>query len=122
MRELKPNEYVVFNINGKEYKAGRCEVVWSRRQNAFWITDENEQRIYSNDVRTKESKKARKNNAPMVNISDDIMTQTEKAYGLFDGTNNAVVKENRVVYYKWIAKSICEVKDGKVYAPVWAVK
>ena len=122
MRELKSNEYVVFIINGKEYKASNFEAVWSRKANAFWITDSNGEQIYSNDVRTKEPRKAKKNNAPMVDISNEIMTQTDKAYGLFDGTNNAVVKENRVIYYKWIAKSICERKDGKVYAPIWAVK
>lgn len=121
-RELQRNEFVVFVINGKEHKAGHLEVSWSGKRNAFWILDENNEKVYSNDVRTIAKKKAAKNNAPMVDISDEIMTSTEKAYGLFDGTNGAHVKENRVIYYKWVAKSLCEKRDGRVFAPVWAIR
>ena len=117
--ELNRNEYVVFNIEGKEYKAGHLEAVWSRKEKAFWILGDNGEKIYSTDVRVKE-KKASKSNAPMVEI--EPATSTEKAYGIADGTNGSVVKGNIKVYYKWVAKSICKVEDGKIYAPIWAVK
>lgn len=121
-RELERNEYVVFDIDGKERKAGWLEARWSRKQNAFWITDDNDERIYSNDVREKAPRKKTKksNNAPMVEIHPD--TSTEKAYGIVDGTNGCVTKQNMKVYYKWVAKSVCKVEDGKIYAPIWAVK
>lgn len=123
-KELESNEYVVFVIDGKEYKAGVLEVVWSGKNKAFYVIDDNGHRVYSNDVRQKAPKRkhAKATNVPTVEITNDIMTQTEKAYGVFDGTNNAVVKGNVKVYYKWIAKSVCEEKDGRIYAPIWAVR
>lgn len=121
-RELEEREYVVFVENGKERKAGWLEARWNRKEQAWWVTDDNGERIFSNDVREKAPKKKSKraNNAPMIEIHP--CTSTEKAYGIFDGTNGCVTKQNMKIYYKWIAKSICEVRDGKVYAPIWAVK
>lgn len=121
-RELESNEYVVFFINGKEYKAGWLEARWNRKEHAWWVTDDNNERVFSNDVRVKAPRKKSKksNKAPMIEIHPD--TSTEKAYGIFDGTNGCVTKQNMKVYYKWVAKSICKVEDGKIYAPIWAVK
>lgn len=121
-RELERNEYVVFNVRGEDVKEGYLAARWSRKEQAWkhW-DDEEECWVLSNDVREKpQRKKAKNNNAPMVEIHPD--TSTEKAYGIFDGTNGCVTKQNMKVYYKWVAKSICEVRDGKVYAPIWALK
>lgn len=118
--ELKSNEYVVFTVNGKEYKAGHLEAVWSRKQKAFWILDDNGEKVFSTDVRTKEKKTRKATDCKMVEIVPD--TATEKAYGIVDGTNGSVVKGNIRVYYKWIAKSICKEENGKIYAPVWALR
>lgn len=117
--ELGRNEYVVFEIDGKEYKANHLEVVWGRKEQAWWILDDNNEKVFSNDVRTKAPRK-NSNNAPMVEIHPD--TSTEKAYGIIIGTNRSVVKSNFKVYYKWIAKSVCKKENGRIYAPIWAVK
>lgn len=121
--ELEKDEYVVFNVRGKEVKEGWLEARWSRRENAFKHWDEEEGGwIFSNDVRNKPPRKKtkRSDNAPMVEIFPE--TSTEKAYGILDGTNGCVTKQNMKVYYKWVAKSICKVEGGRIYAPIWAVK
>lgn len=118
--ELKKNEYVVFNINGKEYKAGWLEAVWNSKYEAFWITDDDGNRIFSNDVRVKAPRKKSSGKAPMVEINPDV--STEKAYGIIEGTNGCITPQNMKVFYKWIAKSICEERDGKIYAPIWAMR
>lgn len=46
--------------------------------------------------------------------------ETEKAYAVFAGDNGYITPEKHKDFYKFYAKSICVVENGKVYAPIWA--
>lgn len=46
---------------------------------------------------------------------------SEKAYKVYAGNDG--YGRSRTIYYIWIAKSMCYVdEDGRIFAPVWAVR
>lgn len=128
---------VVFNDNGIIRKLSACEVsMWSNKMQAWtalsiddngnYREDENGMpiKIYSTEV----IDKPKRNKKPFVptleNCTVEIRPEfkTEKAYALFDGTDGHVGRHVKT-YYKYVAKSVCYVDDnGKIFAPVWAVK
>ena len=129
---LGKNEYVLFE-NGK--KEGSSEVRYSFKKQAFYteLTDKNGEiirdedghpvRIYSNNVQKKEKAKRGKFTPSAEKCTVQIFPEfeTEKAYAIFSGTNGLV--KNVKVYYSYIAKSICWIdENGKIFAPVWAIK
>lgn len=120
--QLKSNQYVVFEDGHKE---GYLEARWSERNQAFYSfieTEDGNKKIFSTDIREKEPRKKRTttNNAPMREIHP--CGETEKAYVVCTGTNGKVSRGNIKYYYEYVAKSICKVEDGKVFAPIWAIK
>jgi len=48
--------------------------------------------------------------------------ETEKAFAILTGSNGCITSNNQKDFYTYIAKSICIEKDGKIYAPIWAIK
>ena len=46
--------------------------------------------------------------------------ETAKAYAVYAGDNGKIT--NPIVFYEFVAKSICYVEDGEVYAPAWATR
>ena len=117
--ELNKNQVVVFEDGHKE---GYLEARWSERAKAFYSFNEDGEKIYSVDIRekaTREKRAGQTSKSQMVEIYP--VCETEKAYGLYDGTNGCITRGNIKVFYKWVAKSLCTVEDGKVLAPYWAV-
>lgn len=51
-----------------------------------------------------------------------VIKETEKAYGCDAGGVQSSVRGKGCCFVEWIAKSICYVEDGKVYAPIWATR
>lgn len=115
--ELNKNQYVVFE-NG--HKEGYLEARWSDKFNAFYSYTDDNRRIYSNNVITVQSKKSNrsKKSGPMKEIFPSF--ETEKAYAVIDGDNGMVSRGNTKTFYKFYAKSICTIKNGKIFAPIWA--
>lgn len=117
--QLKSNQYVVF---GDGHTEGWLEARWSERSQAFYSFSEDGEKIFSTDIREKAPRKKRTatNNAPMKEIHP--CGETEKAYIVCTGTNGYVSRGKVKYYYDYVAKSICKVEDGKVFAPIWAIK
>lgn len=118
-QELEKNEYVLFP-NGT--KAGYLETRYDTVAKAFFIYDDTGEKLYSNDVHTKPIRK-RVNTKKQTDISKmkeiHPLAETEKAYRVEDGSNGLIGKGCKV-YYKYYAKSICVIDNGKIYAPIWA--
>lgn len=125
--ELSRNQLVVFEDGHTE---GYLEAKWSEKYQAFYsiktVVDEEgyteKVKIFSNTIIDKPARKrAYKKQTDISKMKEiEVAFETEKAYAVFDGTNGAVCKCNMKTFYKFYAKSICVVCDGKVYAPVWA--
>jgi len=123
--ELKKNQYVVFSDGHKE---GYLEAQWSEKAQAFYsvITIDvdgykERKKIYSTDIRTKEARKSGNiSKSKMIVIYPDF--ETEKAFAILTGSNGCITSNNQKDFYTYIAKSICIEKDGKIYAPIWAIK
>ena len=47
--------------------------------------------------------------------------EMEKAYAVSSGSNGKGGRSARE-YYQFVAKSICYIEDGKVFAPSWATR
>ena len=127
--ELKSNQYVVFrDVDGTEFREGYLEARWSDAFGKFYSftrtgeRDDNGRpvRLFSEDVVSKESKPRKQSKQAMVEIQ--VAFETEKAFAYEAGGNGCVSKGNRREFYEFVAKSLCEVRDGKIYAPAWAVK
>ena len=124
--ELTKNQVVVFE-NGE--RQGYLEARWSERDQAFYtfIYDEDaphgKRRIYSTTIEEKPARKSRKfvPSAATCTVRLNVDGETEKAYKVCVGTNGCVSKANMMVFYEYVAKSICYVDDeGNVFCPVWA--
>lgn len=119
-QELEKNEYVLFP-NGK--KAGYLETKYDTTAKSFYIYDEEiNEKIYSNDVHITPARKKReyKKQTDISKMKEiHPLSETEKAYRVEDGSNGLIGKGCRV-YYKYYAKSICVIDNGKIYAPIWA--
>lgn len=118
--ELKKNERVYFEDGHSE---GYLEARWSEKKQAFYadiIVDDEKIRIFSTDVRMVEKKSSSRRSSKMVEINPDH--ETEKAYAIYAGENGMVSRGNSHIYYTYVAKSICEKRNGKIFAPIWAVK
>lgn len=116
---LNKNQYVLFENGTQE---GWLEARYSEKHQAFYtFTDEGE-KIFSTDVREKESKK-RKAFVPTSKNCTKLITpyaETEKVYIVYDGSNGLVGRGQKS-YSKHIAKAICYIaEDGKIFAPTWA--
>ena len=48
--------------------------------------------------------------------------ETEKSYKICTGSNGCVTRGNVQYFYCYVAKKLCKVIDGKIYAPFWAIK
>lgn len=119
-QELEKNEYVLFS-NGT--KAGYFEARYDTIAKSFYIfAEETGEKLYSNDVRIKPTRKKReyKKQTDISKMKEiHPLAETEKAYQVEDGSNGLIGKGCKV-YYKYYAKSICVVDNGKIYAPIWA--
>ena len=116
--ELKKNQVVVFE-NGR--KQGYLEARWSERNKAFYTFTEDGEKIFSTTIEDKPTKRSSKfvPNADNCNVMIHPCGETEKAYQVYDGSNNRVGRGFKN-YYKYIAKSICYVdQNGNIYAPSW---
>lgn len=126
--ELKSNQLVDFGEYGKH---GWIEgVQWNDKHNAFrFFTGESDEygrpvAVYSDKVIEKPARKPRKKTVPSrkscpVEIFPEY--STEKAYAICAGTDGSVLHPKQ--YYDFIAKSVCYVdENGRIFAPVWAVK
>lgn len=120
--ELNKDQLVLFEDGHTE---GYLEARYSNKYQAFYYDKEIEIdgyperiRLYSTTVIDKPRRKtAKQASVKMVEI--DVDHETAKAYAVVTGSNNKIT-DNRL-YYQYIAKSICKIADGKVYAPVWAI-
>lgn len=130
--QLEKNQYVVFP-NGETQ--GHLEARWSETHQAFYlITDETYEdekgrirnvRLYSTDVREK-SARPKKSFKPTeknctVDITALIAGETEKSYKILVGSNGCISRKNHKAHYDFIAKSICYISNGRIYAPQFAV-
>lgn len=120
---LNKNQYVVFSDGHTE---SYLEARWSEKEQAFYsiVTVDidgykERKKIFSTDVRTKAQRKTSKT-GKMIIIYPDF--ETDKAYAIMTGSNGCISNGNRKDFYTYIAKSICTEKDGKIYAPIWAIK
>lgn len=115
---LSKDQYVVFENGTKE---GYLEARWSEKHQAFYTITEDRERLYSTDVRQKVKRQGRQSRkSPMVEIFP--ISETKKAYVVEAGSNGCVGNANRIEHCEYVAKSICHIKDGRVYAPIWATK
>ena len=116
--ELKKNQIVVFE-NG--HKEGYLEARWSECNKAFYTFTEDGEKIFSTTVENKPERKRAKfvPNAKNCTVLVNPVGETEKAYQVYNGSNNRVGRGFKH-YYKYIAKSICYVdENGNIYAPSW---
>lgn len=116
--QLKKNQIVVFENGCKE---GYLEARWSERKQAFYTFTEDGEKIFSTTVQEKPASKSSKfvPNAYNCNVLIHPCGETEKAYQVYDGSNNCVGRGFKN-YYKYIAKAICYVdQNGNIYAPSW---
>ena len=121
---LEKGEYVIFADGAKH---GCTEARWRYSNQAFvsfYDKDgvDREEPIYSNEVIKIERKKREYKKQTDISKMKQIFPcgESKKSYQVEDGTNGCITRGNRREYYKYYAKSICVVEDGKVYAPVWA--
>ena len=116
--ELRKDQVVVFE-NGR--KEGYLEARWSNRNQAFYTFDDNGEKIFSTIVETKVKHSGKKfvPNAENCKTLIHPCGETEKAYQVYDGSNNRVGRGFKQ-YYKYIAKSICYVDENdNIFAPEW---
>ena len=125
--EISRNQLVLFEDGHTE---SYLEAKWSEKYQAFYsiktVVDEEgytqKVRVFSNTIIEKPVRKhAYKKQTDISKMKEiEVAFETAKAYAVFDATNGAVCKCNMKTFYKFYAKSICVVCDGKVYVPVWA--
>lgn len=77
--------------------------------------------LFSNEIIEKPRKKStRKKQTDITKMREiEVDHETEKAYAIYAGDNGSIVHPRS--FYEYVAKSVCIVEDGKVYAPHWAV-
>lgn len=117
--QLKKNQIVVFENGCKE---GYLEARWSERNQAFYTFTKDGEKIFSTIVEEKLVRKSSKfiPNADNCKVMINPCCETEKAYQIYDGSNNRVGRGLKH-YYKYISKEICYVdQNGNIYAPSWA--
>ena len=122
--ELEKGEYVIFSDGRKE---GYTEARWSCQDGAFISFfdingEEREDPLLSNEVIKVERKKRNYKKQTDISKMKQIFPfrELEKSYQVEDGSNGCIGRGNVKVYYKYYAKSICVVENGKIYAPIWA--
>lgn len=130
-KDLPGDKLVVFNDHGTIRKLDLlAQPQWDESKKA-WYTfhmDDNgyytKERLYSTEVIDKPKRKKKTFVPSKENCTVRIVPNftTAKAYAIEDGSNGLIGKGSKV-FYHYIAKSVCFVdEDGKIYAPVFAMK
>lgn len=123
--KLTKNQIVIFkDIDGTKIKRNYLDINYSQKNNSFYTFSEIDgSKLFSNEIIKVETKKRNYKKQVDTSKMQQIfpINETEKSYIIEDETTYTNKTKNNV-FTKCIAKSICTIENGKIYAPYFATR